>query len=102
MQPLVHYGVACDCCGQGPIAGRRYKCGNCPNYDLCEHCYIDNKAVEKHQQGRHIFIVAHRPIESRTNEALLPALVAEAVVVTQADVEREFLQRFSGKDVRAD
>lgn len=101
MQPLVHYGVACDHCGLGPIAGRRYKCGNCPNFDVCEQCYP--QAVQQHHQSTHIFIVAHRVIKSNTGEALLPALVDGAVVVTKADWEQEFHRKLRGLgEVRAD
>lgn len=34
----VHRGVVCDICGQDGIAGTRYKCTVCSNYDLCETC----------------------------------------------------------------
>lgn len=30
--------VQCDGCGANPIVGPRYKCRNCPNYDLCRKC----------------------------------------------------------------
>ncbi|KXS21139.1 hypothetical protein M427DRAFT_51410 [Gonapodya prolifera JEL478] len=35
---LVHRGTRCDGCGVTPIVGVRYKCINCPNFDLCEEC----------------------------------------------------------------
>jgi len=37
-----HYGIGCDCCGQFPITGRRYRCTDCPEtvgFDLCGECY---------------------------------------------------------------
>jgi len=39
----VHPGVACDGCSQAPILGKRFKCLQCPDYDLCERCFKRNK-----------------------------------------------------------
>ncbi|XP_042349016.1 sequestosome-1 [Plectropomus leopardus] len=35
--PPLHSGVTCDGC-EGPVAGTRFKCTVCPNYDLCSAC----------------------------------------------------------------
>ncbi|XP_063046389.1 sequestosome-1 isoform X2 [Engraulis encrasicolus] len=35
--PQVHYGVTCDGC-EGRVAGTRFKCTVCPDYDLCSSC----------------------------------------------------------------
>jgi len=35
---VVHHGVICDGCDQGPITGIRYKCSVRNDYDLCEKC----------------------------------------------------------------
>lgn len=40
----VHEGVTCDGC-QGGIAGIRYKCSVCFDYDLCEACEAKGAAV---------------------------------------------------------
>ena len=38
-KPIVyHRGVECDGCGQAPIAGDRYKCSVCDNFDFCSTC----------------------------------------------------------------
>jgi len=35
----VHPNVICDGCDQSPLLGRRFKCMDCPNFDLCESCF---------------------------------------------------------------
>lgn len=49
---IVHRGVACDYCGARPIRGVRFRCANCPDFDLCEDC------EDKDQHGHpktHVF-----------------------------------------------
>ncbi|XP_005182444.1 protein ref(2)P [Musca domestica] len=46
----VHLNVECDSCLMAPIVGFRYKCIQCPNYDLCQHCEA------KHVHGDHMMI----------------------------------------------
>lgn len=41
---IIHDGVQCDSCETVPIVGFRYKCVQCPNYDLCQGC----EALHKH------------------------------------------------------
>lgn len=41
-----HHGVTCDGCNACPIAGPRFKCLMCPDYDLCGNCYP--KKLELH------------------------------------------------------
>ena len=36
--PVIHHHVTCDGCGMSPISGIRYKCSQCPDYDLCSTC----------------------------------------------------------------
>jgi len=38
MSSEIHEGVKCDSCGKENITGIRYKCMECPNYDICESC----------------------------------------------------------------
>ena len=48
MNDHVHEGVECDGCEMNPIRGLRFKCLDCPDFDLCEECY--NKEVHKHHK----------------------------------------------------
>ncbi|KAJ3115467.1 hypothetical protein HDU96_000626 [Phlyctochytrium bullatum] len=37
-QKQVHRYVTCDGCGRKSFAGSRFKCADCPDYDLCQRC----------------------------------------------------------------
>ncbi|CAH3156852.1 unnamed protein product [Porites lobata] len=37
-----HTFVTCDGCKQSPLAGTRWKCADCPNYDLCSPCFMND------------------------------------------------------------
>jgi len=41
----IHDGVRCDGCGMSPLKGIRYKCANCPNWDLCQICFEHDTTV---------------------------------------------------------
>lgn len=51
-----HEGIICDCC-QRTIVGVRFKCGNCPDYDLCEHC----ENLTNIHDSTHVFLKLRRP-----------------------------------------
>lgn len=38
-----HPNIICDGCGRHGLRGMRWKCGVCPDYDLCTHCYMHNR-----------------------------------------------------------
>jgi hypothetical protein len=44
----VHEGVICNNCGEFPIVGIRYKCSECPNYNLCSRCENINTTHNDH------------------------------------------------------
>jgi peptidoglycan hydrolase-like protein with peptidoglycan-binding domain len=45
---VVHHGITCDGCQQSPIAGIRFKCRTCPDFDLCEACEAKNMHPADH------------------------------------------------------
>eukprot|EP00826_Nyctotherus_ovalis_P003536 TRINITY_DN10721_c0_g3_i1.p1 TRINITY_DN10721_c0_g3~~TRINITY_DN10721_c0_g3_i1.p1 ORF type:complete len:402 (-),score=88.08 TRINITY_DN10721_c0_g3_i1:48-1253(-) len=54
-QKAVHKNVACDFCNTSPIRGVRYKCTECPDYDLCEAC--ESQGIHNH----HLFLKISQP-----------------------------------------
>lgn len=48
---FIHRGITCDSCGKQPIVGVRYRCANCPDFDLCEDC----EAQDDRHPKTHIF-----------------------------------------------
>ncbi|KAF9569562.1 hypothetical protein EC968_002459 [Mortierella alpina] len=66
------YGVICDGCNND-IYGVRYKCGNCPDYDLCGNC---EALPEPIHDPSHVFLKIRKPISMRlsTPAPLLPNL----------------------------
>jgi len=54
-----HPGVVCDGCGAG-IVGIRYKCNNCPDYDLCQAC----EAKGGVHDASHVFLKIAKPVQN--------------------------------------
>lgn len=52
----VHPGISCDNCGEYPIRGKRLKCAECCNYDLCEDCYQKDT-----DHSSHLFLLTAQP-----------------------------------------
>ncbi|CAF3672538.1 unnamed protein product [Rotaria socialis] len=46
----VHTGITCDGC-QGSVVGNRYKCMECPDYDLCQAC-MDKNLHPEHNMAK--------------------------------------------------
>ncbi|KAL8910410.1 MAG: hypothetical protein Q9171_004283 [Xanthocarpia ochracea] len=62
---FVHRGVNCNSCNAMPICGIRYRCANCPDYDLCEQC----ESLQAHDKT-HLFykIRIPAPVQSEPRE----------------------------------
>ncbi|XP_064539090.1 protein ref(2)P [Drosophila montana] len=43
---IIHEGIECDSCKALPLVGFRYKCMQCPNFDLCQACESAHKHPE--------------------------------------------------------
>lgn len=50
-----HYGTVCDGCQIRDFVGKRYKCADCENFDLCEECYNNSDIRDQHYGGHHTF-----------------------------------------------
>ena len=62
LEGFVHRSITCNHCQKSPIRGSRYKCANCPDFDLCEECEV----IEPHQKN-HVFIKIRIPIPPLSN-----------------------------------
>jgi len=56
--PSVHMGVSCDGCRMSPIVGSRFKCAECPNFDLCGPCR--SKGLHSH----HHLVELQQPVQA--------------------------------------
>jgi len=56
----VQHAANCDAC-RHKIKGIRYKCANCPDFDLCEVCEAVNLEKSLHDPD-HVFLKIYRPI----------------------------------------
>jgi len=73
-----HPGIRCDGCHKS-INGVRFKCGNCPDFDLCGNC--EASPLKKHDPN-HVFIKFKRPVPSPISSTtpLLPLFYSRADV----------------------
>ena len=55
----VHRGITCDGCSTRNVVGVRYKCAECPDYDLCEEC----EAKDVHSHHTFLKVKTHQHID---------------------------------------
>lgn len=67
----IHRSIVCSHC-EFPIVGVRYKCLNCPKYNLCSNC--EKKTEIIHLNELHIFIKIYVPIPPLREFPVLPVL----------------------------
>ncbi|KAI0452660.1 hypothetical protein F5B21DRAFT_482480 [Xylaria acuta] len=63
----VHRGCLCNGCGMLPIRGIRYRCANCPDFDLCEMC----ESQGSHNKA-HVFYKVKIPVPSSAARHVQP------------------------------
>ncbi|XP_028392942.1 next to BRCA1 gene 1 protein-like [Dendronephthya gigantea] len=91
----VHEGIACNGCKQ-IIIGPRYKCGNCPDYDLCEECEV----IDGLHDPSHVFVKLRFPCIGigRRHGVMIPLL--KNIIYKSKDVELAEEQDKRMKEVR--
>ncbi len=85
----VHTHIICDGCGISPIVGFRYKCSQCPDYDLCQVC--EAKGIH----SEHIFIKiredvhAHPQLQTQDRTVVIdvPASLVRSLGLTSTSPE---------------
>lgn len=50
-----HTGVICDGCQERDFTGMRYRCLICPDFDLCEACYVQRTSIHPNHPFEAIF-----------------------------------------------
>lgn len=45
---VIHRGITCNGCDTKPIRGIRWRCANCPDFDLCSDCEATNSHTKTH------------------------------------------------------
>jgi hypothetical protein len=58
-QKKIHRGITCNKCGKKDFKGKRYKCAQCSNFNLCEKC--ENNYIH---DMKHIMIRILNPLKS--------------------------------------
>ncbi len=50
----IHKEIKCNMCSKNILTENKYKCSECPDFNLCEKCYVNN---EKKNIHKHKFII---------------------------------------------
>ncbi|CAG8475944.1 583_t:CDS:2 [Diversispora eburnea] len=62
LQNGIHAGIACNYCGKSEWKGARYKCSECPDYDLCFDCITMSNLLHNMQ---HHFLKLLNPLDPK-------------------------------------
>ncbi|KAI1827135.1 hypothetical protein F4861DRAFT_494166 [Xylaria intraflava] len=86
----VHRGCLCNGCGMLPIRGIRYRCANCPDYDLCEMC----ESMGSHNKT-HVFYKVKVPVPSSTARHVQPPWYPGDPNIVSPSLPRNLLTKWS-------
>eukprot|EP01122_Echinamoeba_exundans_P001349 TRINITY_DN11423_c0_g1_i1.p1 TRINITY_DN11423_c0_g1~~TRINITY_DN11423_c0_g1_i1.p1 ORF type:complete len:3880 (+),score=662.12 TRINITY_DN11423_c0_g1_i1:92-11731(+) len=70
-----HPDSQCRQCGVSPICGTRWRCINCPDFDLCSSCETRQRKIDAHHPQAHALIKISHPLP------LAPVLTNKRVVL---------------------
>ncbi|CAG8839768.1 8218_t:CDS:2, partial [Gigaspora margarita] len=65
LQNGIHVGIVCNYCGKSEWKGIRYKCSECPDYDLCFNCITISNLLHNMQ---HQFLKLSNPLYLKVSE----------------------------------
>lgn len=88
----VHRGCLCNGCGMLPIRGIRYRCANCPDFDLCEMC----ESQGSHNKA-HVFYKVKIPVPSSAARHVQPPWYPGDPNNVVQTLPRSLLQRWSSE-----
>ncbi|RWA09309.1 hypothetical protein EKO27_g5778 [Xylaria grammica] len=86
----VHRGCLCNGCGMLPIRGIRYRCANCPDFDLCEMC----ESQGSHNKA-HVFYKVKVPVPSSAARHVQPPWYPGDPSSIQQNLPRNLLAKWS-------
>ena len=83
----------CNNCGKENIEGIRYKCTNCPDYNLCEKCESNSEHIPSH-----ILLKIRRPIQDKNLNYKIKNFTYKNSVFNYSINEKTFIFSFSDKE----
>lgn len=89
-----NHNAICDSCNE-QITSVRYKCSNCPDYDLCEGCEASHQSQPKHNP-EHVFLKIYKPIRHGFRN-ILPSLYS-----VQTERKCPYLANLKAKEAEGD
>ena len=83
----------CNNCGKENIEGIRYKCTNCPDYNLCEKCESNSEHIPSH-----VLLKIRRPIQDKNLNYKIKNFTYKNSVFNYSINEKTFIFSFSDKE----